>query len=255
MAPWSGDLGRRVSDVTLLTVDQSNRRCDLLIGVLCRRGHTHDGMRLSLRYQSGACVRCQAENASKRRATKGPEMDAKHAEWAAENPDKVRAYQAKHYKNNRAILLEKRRTYQRSHRKELAAWLRAYRRRRPEIMRACEARRVRSKEAKRAFNEYRKAWAAANYHRIREYAHRRSRLKLAGLPRGTIQKIGTLQGWKCASCRHSIRGRDYHKDHIVPLSKGGEHAARNIQLLCPSCNLRKGAKHPVDFMQSLGFLL
>jgi 5-methylcytosine-specific restriction endonuclease McrA len=47
----------------------------------------------------------------------------------------------------------------------------------------------------------------------------------------------------------------YHKDHVVPLALGGEHAPNNIQLLCPACNLSKGARHPVDFMQSKGMLL
>lgn len=41
----------------------------------------------------------------------------------------------------------------------------------------------------------------------------------------------------------------------MPLAKGGEHTPFNIQLLCPRCNVRKSAKHPVDFMQENGYLL
>lgn len=74
------------------------------------------------------------------------------------------------------------------------------------------------------------------------------------LPNGTINKIGDLQGWKCVVCKVSIKNK-YHVDHIMPLALGGEHKKENIQLLCPSCNLSKHAKHPVDFMRQRGFLL
>lgn len=89
----------------------------------------------------------------------------------------------------------------------------------------------------------------------RESAHRRSQAKVTRLPRGTVQKIGALQRWRCAACRCDLRRSGYHMDHIMPLAKGGAHAPRNVQLLCPTCNVRKSAKHPVDFMQERGFLL
>ncbi len=44
-------------------------------------------------------------------------------------------------------------------------------------------------------------------------------------------------------------------DHVISLAAGGEHAPLNIQLLCKTCNLKKSAKHPVDFMQQMGKLL
>lgn len=36
-------------------------------------------------------------------------------------------------------------------------------------------------------------------------------------------------------------------DHIIPLSLGGANTARNIQLLCMSCNRTKGASEPGDY--------
>lgn len=74
------------------------------------------------------------------------------------------------------------------------------------------------------------------------------------LSRGLSEKLFKLQRGKCACCRSSINN-GFHLDHIEPLSKGGENEDLNIQLLCPSCNKSKHAKHPVDFMQERGFLL
>lgn len=50
-------------------------------------------------------------------------------------------------------------------------------------------------------------------------------------------------------------GDNYHIDHIMPLALGGSNTDDNIQLLRQRCNNQKCAKHPVDFMQSRGFLL
>lgn len=62
------------------------------------------------------------------------------------------------------------------------------------------------------------------------------------------------QKGKCACCKVSIRD-GYHVDHIYALSNGGENGKLNLQLLCPSCNMIKGAKHPIDFMRQKGFLI
>jgi 5-methylcytosine-specific restriction endonuclease McrA len=53
-----------------------------------------------------------------------------------------------------------------------------------------------------------------------------------------------LQIWKrddgrCRKCGSQER---IHLDHIIPVSKGGSDAVENLELLCQSCNLSKGAK-------------
>lgn len=69
-----------------------------------------------------------------------------------------------------------------------------------------------------------------------------------------FKRIGQAQRWKCAVCGTDVK-ENYHVDHILPLAKGGVHHRHNIQILCPSCNLSKHAKDPIEFMQRKGFLL
>lgn len=69
-----------------------------------------------------------------------------------------------------------------------------------------------------------------------------------------LKKLCELQKWRCACCGTSIR-QAKHLDHIVPLSKGGQHDKLNVQFLCPPCNMKKHSKDPVDFMREQGFLL
>lgn len=103
-------------------------------------------------------------------------------------------------------------------------------------------------------NEFTKRYRKKNPEKVREFTLRRKSRKYGRLPRGTVAKIGQYQKWKCAICKTDI-AKNFHVDHIMPLAKGGMHEPTNIQLLCPTCNVRKSAKHPVDYMQELGFLL
>ncbi len=72
-----------------------------------------------------------------------------------------------------------------------------------------------------------------------------------------VTRIMKAQKEKCAmpNCRVPLRGKRYHVDHIVPLAQGGTNWPRNIQLLCPSCNMKKGGRDPIAHARSAGFLL
>lgn len=47
-------------------------------------------------------------------------------------------------------------------------------------------------------------------------------------------------GWRCPCGDTLLNG--YHYDHVIALAAGGQHCVENLQVLCPRCNLRKGAR-------------
>lgn len=112
-----------------------------------------------------------------------------------------------------------------------------------------------SKNNKEKIAESGKRWKKENPDAVRLMAHRRRCRKGSEvLSKGIIKKLYKLQKGKCPCCSNNL-GDDYHLDHIMPLYLGGDNTDNNVQLLRSVCNLNKHAKHPIDYMQSKGFLL
>lgn len=103
-----------------------------------------------------------------------------------------------------------------------------------------------------------RAWKRANPEKVKANNKncRAMRKKSEGrITPGLPAKLFKLQRGKCACGCGQPLGTGYHMDHIMPLALGGTNTDDNIQLLRSTCNQQKHAKHPVDFMQSRGFLL
>lgn len=162
------------------------------------------------------------------------------AAWKAANPEAVKAHAATHYAANREDRRRRNAAYHAANpeqsRLRAAAYYAAH---------------------KQECAKSRAEWAAANQDSIRVYRmNRKARVRAAGgrLSPNLTEKLLKLQRGKCACCALPLGSR-FHLDHIVPISLGGKNVDTNIQLLRATCNLKKHAKHPVDFMQSLGYLL
>jgi 5-methylcytosine-specific restriction endonuclease McrA len=68
-----------------------------------------------------------------------------------------------------------------------------------------------------------------------------------------ISEIKNSQRNMCAECNAGITA--FHVDHIIPIKLGGSSEKGNLQILCPTCNLKKGAKDPLDWAKENGRLL
>lgn len=62
---------------------------------------------------------------------------------------------------------------------------------------------------------------------------------------GDAVDLGELylrDGGLCHICCLLVDERDWHLEHVVPLSKGGLHVWGNVAVSHPACNLRKGVQ-------------
>lgn len=46
----------------------------------------------------------------------------------------------------------------------------------------------------------------------------------------------------CGICGEDVDPMNFHIDHVIPLSRGGEHGYHNVQVAHPLCNQEKHAK-------------
>lgn len=178
-------------------------------------------------------------------------------EYRAKNKDRIANSNASYYAKNKERINARDKEYRTANKEKLS-------KRRSELyILNREAIRENAKpptEESRASAVIRaKEWAKNNpekarLHGINKAAKRRSLIGGDVLPDGTIEMKFELQKGKCACCGKQL-GMKYHVDHIIPIILGGKNVPDNIQLLLPSCNSIKSGKHPIDYMQSKGFLL
>lgn len=86
---------------------------------------------------------------------------------------------------------------------------------------------------------------------IRGGENRRARMKNAFVEDVVPARVFRRDKWICGICKKPVSQLNDRSlvdiaslDHIIPLSKGGEHSYANTQLAHLSCNLSKGARTP-----------
>lgn len=125
-----------------------------------------------------------------------------------------------------------------------AEYLRAWRKKNPDAVRIHQANQYirNSDHLKKKSAE----WKAANPNKVRDTnAARRARKSSVTVEQVRISILIERDGNICGICGLEITEGSIHVDHIIPLSKGGEHSYGNTQITHARCNLKKGAStHP-----------
>jgi 5-methylcytosine-specific restriction endonuclease McrA len=187
------------------------------------------------------CVKCGAQERNSRGKCKPCAREC-YARWAKANRERVRMNARKWQKANSDRVAENARKWREENPEKAIESRRRWREANPE------------KEAERG-----RRWLEANSEKSRiRCQDRRAKKKGNGgkLSKDIAQRLIILQKGKCAcGCSALLDKTGYHLDHIMPIALGGKNDDTNVQLLTPTCNRKKSAKHPDDWARENGRLL
>lgn len=151
------------------------------------------------------------------------------SEWYKNNKDKKREYDSIRRFTHREYY----RRIGRESAKRNRAKIREYVRSRPE-------------KAK----EYRERWFA-KHPGLQNYYGQKRRIRIANLKSDPTAKafylfVRSKDKIPCYYCGRVISGKKAHIDHVIAVTKNGNHASDNLCASCRDCNLRKSSKLPSE---------
>lgn len=188
-------------------------------------------------------------------------------------------YLASYYMRNRAKLLARQQDYRAVNRDVVLAKKRAYFHKNAakikskyKLYYATNKARVLASNKRWALNNRSKAygyaakWTKANpakrrmYHRKWASTHPVAYRQNSAVNRArrrnaaSVGDLSSIRRWaekwqgqrsvQCYWCTRKVPPSDCHQDHIVPLSRGGQHSVGNLCVSCADCNQRKANKYP-----------
>lgn len=134
-------------------------------------------------------------------------------------------------------LIEKRKARDKAYRENLSPEKREHKRR---VMREWTAGRVVSEEQRKRNLESGKRWRERNPLKTMENVRRRAaRLKNARIEKVSYRRVLERDGMHCYLCGGDVTKETLSFDHVIPLSKRGEHSEMNLKVAHRRCNSRK----------------
>ena len=198
---------------------------------------------------------CKYGHLDQRYTSSGQCLTCLQTSWPSHTPEKNRERAKQQRERNPERCAEVQAEWRRNNAERKKANDKAWRERNIEQKRANDKKwrtenRERCNATKRVYKKrHREKYSA-------ERQLRRSRLKgaIGTHTAAQLRELLIKQRYKCPCCGKSLR-RGYHVDHIEPLALGGSNDITNIQLLFPTCNLKKGALDPIAWARQNGRLL
>ena len=91
------------------------------------------------------------------------------------------------------------------------------------------------------------AWVERNRAKVCEYSAARRALRKGATVEG-VDRMAVYErdGGCCHVCGKKRPSDDWHLDHLLPLTKGGDHSMANVAVACPSCNVRRYNNGPAQ---------
>lgn len=172
------------------------------------------------------------------------ELAAKQRAWREAHPDYMKKYRAENAEAIAATQREWRQAHQQelNDKRRIAKGDRAVRRR-ERLEATAEERRVRRLARIRE-------WRRNHPEKVERY-RRYNQTRKARLLGAFVEKVDRFRvydQWSgiCGICALHVSRERFDVDHIIPLSRGGEHSYANCQPAHPTCNTRKHNRLPAE---------
>jgi len=206
----------------------------------------------------GLCRTCYSQWWKKQ----NPERAKQHnRNWKTKNQEKIKKYSKEYYHKNKEIIKQKSLNYVLNHPDKYKKRQKKWREKNKERLNKYSRKYYHSHKQKHLL--YVKRWRKNNPEKTREIAKNwreanpekvKKMKKICDFKRrltgyiiskareniinNNLFKYGNIV---CEKCKKPCED-NYHFDHIVPLSRGGDHSQSNLQILCASCNRKKYTK-------------
>ena len=174
----------------------------------------------------GACKECEKIRRNKWEVENAERVKFTRHVYNEIHCDEIKKYNDNYYLKNRNSIIQYHRNYNKEKSQEISEKKKVYyNKNRIQILKRC------------------KKWAKENPEKATQKTMRREALKR----NNTVGKVDYSEilkrdNYVCHICGCSVNPDDVHFDHIIPLSKGGEHSMNNIAIAHSHCNMVKHNK-------------